>query len=119
MWLRQLAGCNGDVLEDSAIFNRVSENNTSYEAPVNDKGNSAENWFNMPDFSDVVVEDIEITDDVYSTRCTFGEIVENDEAKAVLKKYFGNIDEHPSFAMTLRMTIDTVSTMQRMFIMKK
>ena len=108
--VKAVGRCNGDVLEDSAIFNKASEYNTSYEAPVNEKGKSAENWFNMPDLSDVVVEDIEISDDVYSTRCTCEEIVKNDEAKAVLRKYLGNIDEHPTFAMTLGMTIDKIST---------
>ena len=40
---------DGAVLEDSARFNKVSETNTSYEAPVEDKGESAANWFQMPD----------------------------------------------------------------------
>ncbi|GFZ33126.1 beta-galactosidase [Clostridium zeae] len=104
---------SGIVLEDSAIFNKVNENNKSYEAPVGDKGKSAENWFQMPDLSDVEIEAIEISDDVYSTSCTFGELIKNEEAKAVLRKYLGKLDEHPSFAMTMGMTIDKISTLAK------
>lgn len=104
---------NDDVFQDSAMFNKVSEENTSYEAPVDNKGKSAENWFKMPDLSNVVVEDIEITDDVYSTRCTFEEIMKNEEAKGVLRKYLGKMDEHPSFAMIRGMSIDRISTLAR------
>ena len=32
-----------------------------------------------------------ITDDVYSTRCSLEELMENEEAKAVLEKYLGDI----------------------------
>jgi beta-galactosidase len=111
--IKAVGSKNGSSVEDNALFNKVSQRNTSYEAPVADKGASAANWFKMPDFSDIVIEDIEITDDVYSTRCTFGEIVKCDEAKAVLRKYLGPLDEHPSFAMTLGMTIDRVSTLAK------
>jgi beta-galactosidase len=104
---------NGDVFEDSAVFNKVSEHNTSYDAPVEDKGKSAANWFKMPDLSDVVVEYIDITDDVYSTRCIIGDILKCDEAKAVFRKYLGPVDEHPSFAMTLGMTIDKLATLAK------
>lgn len=64
----------------------------------------------MPDSSDEEIENLEITDDVYSTRCTCEEIMKNHEAKAIFKKYFGNIDEHPSFAMTMGMTIDKIAS---------
>ncbi len=51
-------------------------------------GGVVANWFEMPeDLGDVEIEELEITDDVYSTRCTFGELFENAEAKAVLQKY--------------------------------
>ncbi len=104
---------DGAIFEDIAMFNKVSEPNLSYEAPDEGKGDAAANWFTMPDMSDVVIEEIEITDDAFSTRCTFGEIVENEEAKLVLRKYLGKLDEHPSFGMTVGMTIDTVSTLAK------
>ncbi len=111
--VKAVSNQDGVVFEDCAMFNRVSEPNKSYEAPDAGKGNSADNWFEMPDLSDVVIEELEITDDVFSTRCTIGELYENEEAKAVLRKYLGKIDEHPSFTMTLGFTIDTISTMAR------
>ena len=108
-----------EVIEDFAIFNKVIESNKSYEAPVEDKGEAVENWFEMPDFSDVVIEELDISDDVYSTRCTFGEILKNKEAKAVFHKFFGNVDENPMFAMTLGMTVDAVSVMAKEFYTDK
>jgi len=98
---------------DIAGFQKVLSPNTSYEAPVEDVGSDVDNWFEMPDFSDVVVEELEITDDVYSTRCTYREILENEETKAIFRKYFGKMDEHPMFSMTLGMTIDTVTSMDK------
>ncbi|PGV49302.1 glycoside hydrolase family 2 TIM barrel-domain containing protein [Bacillus sp. AFS037270] len=116
----------GAVLEDTAVFNKVSEPNPSYEAPDEGKGEAVENWFQMPDLSDVELEEIQISEDVYSTRCTFGEIVNNEEAKEVIRKYLGKLDEHPMFAMTLGMTVDQVSSMAKevytekmMFILNK
>jgi beta-galactosidase len=103
----------GEMLEDTARFNKVSKPNGSYNAPKEDKGEgeAVVNWFQMPDFSDTSVEELEITDDVYSTRCTFGEIMRNEEAAAVIKKYLPKLINHPMFAMQQGMTIDLVSTM--------
>ena len=65
----------------------MEEANPSYVAPEKEGGVVA-NWFDMPeDLGDVEIEELEITDDVYSTRCTFGELFANPEAKAVLQKY--------------------------------
>ena len=111
--VKALSNKNREVIEDFAIFNKVIERNKSYEAPIEDDGEEVENWFQMPDFSDVVIEELDISDDVYSTRCTFGEILKNEETKAIFKKFFGNIDENPMFAMTLGMTVDAVSLMAR------
>ncbi|ULT54866.1 glycoside hydrolase family 2 protein [Neobacillus drentensis] len=111
--IRVVSSQEGSLIEDTTFFNKVAEPNLSYEAPDDGKGKAAENWFQMPDFSDVVVEEIEIADDVYSTRCTFGDIVNNEEAKAVLRKYMGKLDEHPMFAMTVGMTVDQVSKMAK------
>ncbi|MEH7492014.1 glycoside hydrolase family 2 protein [Neobacillus niacini] len=111
--VRAVGRQKGAVLEDTAFFNKVAEPNTSYEAPDEGKGEAAENWFQMPDFDDVEIEEIEITDDVYSTRCTFGDLVKNEEAKAVLRKYMGKLDEHPSFSMTVGMTVEQVSYMAK------
>ena len=82
-----------DGIVDVARFNKVAEPNPSYEAPEADKGGVVDNWFDMPEdhLADVEVEEIEITDDVYSTRDSFNTLMENEEANAVIEKYLGNI----------------------------
>lgn len=109
--IKVVSNDNDVILEDMAIFNKVSEANPSYEAPEADTGGMVANWFTMPELGDVQVEEIEITDDVYSTRCTLKEILENEEGKAVLTKYLGDFSQNPSIAMALGMTIDTLSSM--------
>ncbi len=99
------------LLKDVAKFSKVSEPNLSYEVPEADKGGTVSNWFNMPDLGDVEIEEIEITDDVYSTRCTFNEIMKNDEAKAILKKYLGDFEENSMFVMMQGMKIDMLASM--------
>ncbi|WP_455675388.1 glycoside hydrolase family 2 protein [Pradoshia sp.] len=108
--LNEVRAVSGD-LEDTAFFNKVEEFNPSYVAPEKE-GGAAANWFQMPeDLGDVEIEELEITDDVYSTRCTFGELVGNPETKAVLEKYLPGFDEeHPMFAMAEGMTIDTMAS---------
>ncbi|GIP16155.1 beta-galactosidase [Paenibacillus montaniterrae] len=101
------------ILEDVAVFNKVAEPNPSYTSPEDGIGTAAANWFNMPDLSDVEVKEIQITDDVYSTRCSFGELKENKEADAVLREYLGDYDGHPMFGMKRQMTIDQVSKISR------
>jgi len=51
----------------------------------------------MPDLGDVKVEEIIITQNVYSTQCTFKELMENEETKAVLIKYLGDFSERPMY----------------------
>lgn len=101
-----------ELVEDIAIFHRVEQVNESYKAPSEHIGESVENWFEMPDLSDVVVDELEIPEGVFSTYCTFKEILENEEAKAVLRKYQGNVDEHPMFKMIVDMTVDASANMQ-------
>ncbi|MBS4208202.1 glycoside hydrolase family 2 TIM barrel-domain containing protein [Bacillus sp. FJAT-50079] len=101
----------GATIEDVARFNKVAEPNPSYKAPEEDTGGVVANWFEMPDLSDVEVEELHITDDVFSTRCTFNELMENEEAKAVLKKYLGDFTEHPMYGMAQGMQVDFIASM--------
>ncbi|TWD99587.1 beta-galactosidase [Neobacillus bataviensis] len=102
---------DGVILEDTARFTKVAEPNPSYEAPEEDKGGVVGNWFQMPDIEDVEVEEIEITDDVYSTHDTFKVLMENEETKAILEKYLGNFTEHPMYGMAAGMQIDFIASM--------
>lgn len=100
----------GATYEDTAHFNKVNEANKSYEAPEA-KGGIVDNWFEMPDTTDVVVEELVITDDVYSTKCTIGTIMENEEAKAVVTKHLGDFTQHPMFPMAQGFSFDMLATM--------
>jgi hypothetical protein len=111
--LKVIGTDNGVIVEDTAWLNKVTEPNQSYEAPDEGQGESAENWFEMPDLSDVEIGELEISDDVFSTRCTLRDILNNDEAKAVFRTYFGKIDKHPMFSMTLGLTLDQMQSMNK------
>lgn len=98
--------------EDMAKFVKVNEPNPSYEAPVEDKGEEVANWFQMPELDGGVMEELHITDDVYSTRCTFKELFANEEAGAVLTKYLGeDFTSRPTYSMTQGFKIDTLAEM--------
>ncbi|MEH7117494.1 glycoside hydrolase family 2 TIM barrel-domain containing protein [Neobacillus vireti] len=109
--IKVISNLNGSILEDTARFTKVVEPNPSYEAPEEDKGGVVGNWFQMPEIEDVEVEEIEITDDVYSTRDTFKALMENEETKAILEKYLGNFTEHPMYGMAAGMQVDFIASM--------
>ncbi|MBT2657660.1 glycoside hydrolase family 2 protein [Bacillus sp. ISL-18] len=102
---------DGMTLEDTARFMKTAEPNPSYEAPEEDTGGVVGNWFQMPEMEDVEIEEINITDDVYSTRDTFKALMENEETKAILEKYLGNFTEHPMYGMAAGMQIDFIASM--------
>jgi beta-galactosidase len=109
--IKAVAKADNAEYVDNAIFNKVSERNLSYEAPVEDKGEAAANWFQMPDLDNLEIVELDITDDVYSTRCTFKELTQNEEAEAVLVKYLGKFKEQPTYQMTQGFTIDMLADM--------
>lgn len=95
-------------LQDVAMFNKVDNPNESYFTPE-EEGGFVANWFDMPELGDVEMEELVITDDVYSTRCTVGELFKNEETKAIVTTYLGNVEEHPMFDMMQGFTIDAMS----------
>lgn len=119
--IKVISNQDGVVLEDIARFNKVSEFNPSYVAPEAETGGMAANWFEMPDLDldNVQVEELEITNDVYSTRCSFNEILKNEEAKAVITKYLGDISENSTLGMMMGIKIDTLATMSEDILNEK
>jgi Beta-galactosidase/beta-glucuronidase len=110
--IRAVARDNGAIYQDIAWFAKVEQPNASYEAPVADKGEEASNWFELPDMGAEELEELQITDEVYSTRCTFKELYENEEAEAVLTAYLGaDFRDRPTYAMTQGFTIDMLASM--------
>jgi len=101
-----------DTYTDAANFIKVEHNsNPSYEAPVEDKGEEVANWFEMPELDQEMTE-LNITDDVYSTRCTFKELYANPEAEKVLNKFLGDdFKSRPTYSMTQGFKIDTLAEM--------
>lgn len=118
--VKAVSNQDGVIVADVARFNKVSEPNQSYVAPEGETGGVVANWFEMPDLGEVIVEELEIADDVYSTRCTLGELIENEETKAIMSKYLGDFsEEHPMYGMAQGMTIDMLASMaEEMFTEK-
>ena len=119
--IKVVSNQEGVLLDDVARFNKVSEANPSYVAPESETGGMAANWFEMPDLDldNVEVEEIQITADVYSTRCSLNEILKNEEGKAVLTKYLGDISESSTLGMLMGMKIDTIATMAEDILTEK
>ena len=87
---------------------RVDDPNESYNAPE-EAGGPVANWFEMPDLGDVEVEEVEIADDVYSTRNSLGQLIENKKAKAVVQKYLGDVEASPGYGMMEGMPINALA----------
>jgi len=96
--------------KDTGVFNRVDSINESYQAPEQSGGVVA-NWFETPNLDDVEIEDIEISDEFYSTNCSFGELFENPETKKIVEKFFPGFEDHPMFGMAQGMKIDQIAEM--------
>lgn len=109
--IRAVARAEGVTCEDAAVFNKVDEPNPSYVAPVGETGIAVENWFEMPDVGDVEIEELEIPEGVFSTRSSLREIFDNEEARAIFIKYFGDIEEKPLFSMMMDLTVEQIATL--------
>jgi beta-galactosidase len=110
--IKAVSSQDGVTLTDTARFNKVEQPNASYVAPEAETGGLVANWFQMPEMDDVEIKEIEITDDVYSTRSTLGELLKNTETRKVIEKYLvGFSEDHPMFAMAEGMSIDVLASM--------
>jgi len=56
-------------------------------------------------------EEIVITDDVYSSRDKIADLMENKETKAVLSKFFGDMEASPMYEMMSGMSLDMLASM--------
>ena len=67
----------------------------------------------MPELDDdMEMEELVITDDVYSSRHTLGELYKNEETKKVMEKYLkGFSEDNPMFGMAEGMTLDMLASM--------
>jgi beta-galactosidase len=85
----------GNVYIDEMILNRVDEIDSSYILPKPEEKKHVTNWFEKFDLSKV--QEVELKEGYYSIFDTVEELYENEQAKAVFKKFFGEVAEEPRF----------------------
>lgn len=119
--VKAIGTSDGKTFEDTAHFNKVDEPNPSYLVPESDAGGVVANWFDMPEIDeDMEMEELVITDDVYSTRNTLGELYKNEETKKVMEKYLkGFSEDNPMFGMAEGMTLDMLASMSEEIFTEK
>ena len=108
----------GNCYYDEMFLNYVKEMDTSYVLKKTEDKTTVTNWFQKFDLTNV--QEVAIKEGYYSTFDTLEELYKNEEAKAVFKKYFGEVAESPQMAAMLGlMTIDSMSKRSRFNIPKE
>lgn len=85
----------GNVYEDEIILNKVDEIDGSYILPKPEETKHVTNWFEKFDLSNV--QEVVVKEGYYSIFDTVEELYKNEDAKAVFKKFFGDLAETPRF----------------------
>lgn len=98
---------------DTGYFEKVAEIDPRYQAPAKDEGGLVANWFDMPDDedADTPLEEITITDDVYSTRDTFEALIEHDQTREIIFSQLGDVTKAPMYDMMSTLKVDTLASM--------
>jgi beta-galactosidase len=108
----------GNVFIDDMILNRVSEADKSYTLVKAEEKGHVVNWFEKFDLTNV--REVTLKEGYFSTFDAIKELYENEEAKEVFKKYFGDTAEHPKYKTVMMMTsIDAMSKISRFNIPKE
>lgn len=98
----------GNVYRDEMILSHVKEADKSYILVKKEDRKHVTNWFEKFDLTNV--QEVILKEGYYSSLDTIKELYENEEAKAVFIKYFGDMAEHPRFKpMMGLMTIDSMA----------
>jgi len=109
---------DGNIYTDEMILNRVKEIDKNYILPKHEDEKHVINWFEKFDLSNV--QEVAIKEGYYSTFDTIEKLYENENAKEVFRKYFGDLSETPQFkVMKGLMTIDSMSKRSRFNIPKE
>ncbi|WP_326512875.1 glycoside hydrolase family 2 protein [Clostridium intestinale] len=99
---------DSNVYTDEMILNRVDEADGSYILPKQEEKKHVTNWFEKFDLSNV--EEVVIKEGYYSVFDTVEELCKNEKAKAVFKKFFGDMADSPRFKlMSAVFTIEGMS----------
>lgn len=109
---------HGNTYKDEMILNHVSEIDKNYTLVKVEEKEHVVNWFEKFDLTNV--QEVELKEGYYSTFDIVKDLYENEEAKAVFKKYFGDTAEHPRFQSMMGLTsIDSMSKISRFNIPKE
>lgn len=87
----------GNVYCDEMILNRVPEQDRSYSLEKSEENMHVTNWFEKFDLTKT--KEITVRKGFYSIYDTIENIYQNQEARAVFKKYFGEMAENKRFQM--------------------
>lgn len=108
----------GNLYIDDMTINGVTEVDKSYELVKVEEKKHVINWFEKFDLSNI--QEITLKEGYFSTFDTIRDLYENEEAKAVFKKYFGDAAEHPKYKTIMAMSsIDAMSKISRFNITKE
>lgn len=103
---------------DEITLNRAEEVDESYILKKPEENTHVTNWFQKFDLSNV--QEVAIKEGYYSTFDTIEELYKDEQAKAIFKKYFGDIAESQQFKVMMGlMTIDSMSKRSRFNIPKE
>lgn len=109
---------DNNTYTDEITLNRTEDADESYVLKKPETTTHVTNWFQKFDLTDV--QEVTLKEGYYSTFDTLDELYKNEEAKAVFKKYFGDIAESDQMsAMRGLMTIDSMSKRSRFNIPKE
>lgn len=70
---------------------------------------SVNDWFVMPNTSNVQIEELTITDDVFSVNTSFSDILMNSQARGILNSILPGLEKHPQFNQIQFKTIEEMS----------
>ncbi|WP_241781762.1 glycoside hydrolase family 2 TIM barrel-domain containing protein [Paenibacillus sp. DMB5] len=104
---------NGEeAFTDRAFFKKVAAANSSYSAPVEDKGELVANWFTLPeqDDNEPLVE-VEIPEGVYSSGDTLQDLMGNEETKQIVISVLGDLTQIPMYGMMENFKVDALASM--------
>lgn len=87
----------GNVFCDEMILSRVPEADRSYHLEKSEENMHVTNWFEKFDLTQT--KEITVRKGFYSIYDTIENIYQSEEAKAVFKKYFGEMAENKRFQM--------------------
>lgn len=92
----------GNVFVDEMVLRYGEMMDKSYVLEKREEKKHVTNWFEKFDLSNV--EEVILKDGYYSTFDTIKDLFDNEEAKAVFEKYFGNTAESPRFQSMMEIT---------------